>query len=155
MPLIIKENSHRSFQYTQYFSDKIKRKFFQVVARSEILYHCTAWTSAKRLKKKTRWDLRKNATCCFKQIMEAAHHKTAAVWPPNPILKTIRGRWTTHAWYYWKSKHEVISNVILKIPTDVHSSVAIQVKPTFISSLPTLDADQRTCQERWSIRTIC
>ena len=30
---------------------------------------------------KARWELLKNAACCFEQILEAASYKTAAVWP--------------------------------------------------------------------------
>ena len=30
---------------------------------------------------KTRWELNKEAACCFEQILEAAPHKTAAVRP--------------------------------------------------------------------------
>ena len=32
-------------------SDKIKRKFFQSVAVSELLYGCTTWITTKRLEK--------------------------------------------------------------------------------------------------------
>ena len=28
---------------------------------------------------KARWELHKNATCCFEQILEAASYKTAVV----------------------------------------------------------------------------
>ena len=35
----------------------------------------------KCLEKKDRWELHKNATFCFEQILEAAPHKTAAVEP--------------------------------------------------------------------------
>ena len=33
------------------------------------------------LGEKARWELYKNATCCFKQILEVATHKAAAVRP--------------------------------------------------------------------------
>ena len=32
------------------------------------------------------WELRKNASCCFEQIQEAAPHKTAAIQPLNSHL---------------------------------------------------------------------
>ena len=30
---------------------------------------------------KARWDLNKDTTCCFVEILEAAPNKTAAAWP--------------------------------------------------------------------------
>ena len=44
---------------------------------------CTTWTD----KKKARWELHKNATCCFKQILEASPQKAAAEWPLTSHLK--------------------------------------------------------------------
>ena len=37
---------------------------------------------------KARWELHKNATRCYKQIMEATSHKTTYVRPPTSHLKT-------------------------------------------------------------------
>ena len=50
----------------------------------------------KALRQKVRWELHKDVVCCFEQILEAAPHKTAAVWPfashlsnnPNKTNKT-------------------------------------------------------------------
>ena len=47
---------------------------------------------------KARWELHKDAVCCFEQILEAALQKTAAIWPlTSPISQTIQVRWTRHA----------------------------------------------------------
>ena len=37
--------------------------------------------------KKSRWEQHKNATLCFKHILDATPHKTAAVRPPAAHLK--------------------------------------------------------------------
>ena len=36
---------------------------------------------------KDKWELHKNATCCFEEILEATLHKTAAVQPSSSYLK--------------------------------------------------------------------
>ena len=36
----------------------------------------------KYFEKKASWELHKNATCCFEQILETVPHKRVAVWPP-------------------------------------------------------------------------
>ena len=41
----------------------------------------------KTLREKAKWELRKNATCCFEQILEATAHKTATVQPLISNLK--------------------------------------------------------------------
>ena len=62
-------------------SNKIKQNFFQAVVVSVLLYGCTTWN----LKKKTRWELHKNATWSFEQILGAAPYKTTVVIHLPPI----------------------------------------------------------------------
>ena len=52
-----------------------KWDFFHTEAVLVLLYGCTAWI----LLEKVCWELHKNATCRFKQILEAAPHRIAAV----------------------------------------------------------------------------
>ena len=66
--------------------------------------------------KRTRWELHKNATCCFQQILEATPHKTAAVQPFNSYFKTIQVRWTSHAGHCWRSKDYLLSKVFFMDP---------------------------------------
>ena len=56
-------------------SDKIKRVFFQAVVMSVLPYRCTTWTP----REKAWWELQKNFTGSFEQILDATTHKTAAV----------------------------------------------------------------------------
>ena len=56
--------------------DKIEWKFFQAAGIPVLLHGCTIWT-----REKARWELHKNATCRFQNILETAVYKTAAVWP--------------------------------------------------------------------------
>ena len=51
---------------------------------SVLLYGCTTKTN-ETIREKAWWELHKDAACYFKQILEAAPYKTAAV---PPISKT-------------------------------------------------------------------
>ena len=98
------------------FSDKRKCEFFQADAVSITLYGSNTY---QMLEEKVRCELNKSA-CFFKQILEAALYKTAAVLPltkhlinyPRKISKT-----------YLANKLELISNVLLWTPTYGHTRV--------------------------------
>ena len=65
----------------------------------------------------TRWQLHKNAACNPEQVLAATPHKTPTVRPPAPITKTIQVRRTRHAGHCWRSRDELIRDVLLWIPT--------------------------------------
>ena len=54
-------------------------------------------------------QLHKNAASNIKQVLEAAPHKATAVQP----LTTNQVRWTRHAEHCWRSKNELISDILL------------------------------------------
>ena len=64
-----------------------------------------------------RWQLHKNATCNLEQVLAATPHKTPTVRPPAPIMKTIQLRWTRYAGHCWRSRDELIRDVLLWTPT--------------------------------------
>ena len=52
------------------------------------------------------------------KVLEVTPYKTVAVRPPLPLLaKTIQVRRTRHAVYCWRSKDELISNVLMWAPS--------------------------------------
>ena len=59
---------------------KKKQEFFQLVVVSTIVsvYHLDF---NEMLGEKAKWELHKDDVYCFEQILEAALHKTAALWP--------------------------------------------------------------------------
>ena len=59
-------------------------------------------------------QLHKNAASNIEQVQEATPHKTAAIRPP--ISKTIQVRRTRLAGHCWRSKDELISDIILWSP---------------------------------------
>ena len=97
-------------------TDKIKRSFFQTAVVSILLYGCTTWTLTKRLKKK----LDGNYTRMLRAILNKSWwqhptwHQLYGHLPP--ITKTIQVRRTRHARHCWRSKDELISDVLLWTP---------------------------------------
>ena len=93
-------------------TDKMKRSFFQAAVTSILLYGCTTWTLTKRLKKK----LDGNYTRMLRAILNKSwrqhptRHQLYDQLPP--ITKTIQVRRTRHAGYCWRSKDELISDVL-------------------------------------------
>ena len=69
----------------------------------------TAWEEARR-------QLHKNVASNLEQVLAATPHKTPTLRPP-PITKTIQDRRTRHAGHCWRSKDELISDVLLWTPT--------------------------------------
>ena len=98
-------------------TDKMKRSFFQAAVTSVLLYGCTTWTLTKRLEKK----LDGNYTRMLRAILNKSwrqhptRHQLYGHLPP--ITKTIQVRRTRHAGHCWRSRDELISDVLLWTPT--------------------------------------
>ena len=94
----------------------MKRSFFQAAVTSILLYGCTTWTLTKRLEKK----LDGNYTRMLRAILNKSwqqhptRHQLYSHLPP--ITKTIQVRRTRHAGHCWRSRDELIRDVLLWIP---------------------------------------
>ena len=97
--------------------DKMKRSFFQAAVVSILPNGCTTWTLTKRLEKK----LDGNYTRMLLAILNKSgrqhpiRHQLYGQLPP--ITKTIQVRRTRHAGHCWRSRDELISDVLLRNPT--------------------------------------
>ena len=97
-------------------TDKMKRSFFQATVISIRLHGCSTWTLTKRLEK----TLDGNYTKMLRPILNKSwrqhltRHQLYGHLPP--IMKTIQVRRTRHAGHCWRSKDELISNVLLWTP---------------------------------------
>ena len=95
----------------------MKRSFFQAAVTSILLYGCTTWTLTKRLEKK----LDGNYTRMLRAILNKSwqqhptRHQLYGHLPP--ITKNIQVRRTRHAGHCWRSRDELIRDVLLWIPT--------------------------------------
>ena len=95
----------------------MKHSFFQAAVVLIVLYGCTTWTLTKRLEKKIDGH--------YTRMLRAILSKS---WRQHPtrhqlfghlplITKTIQVRRTRHARHCWRSKDELISDVLLWTPT--------------------------------------
>ena len=98
-------------------TDKIKRIFFQAAVTSILLYGCTTWTLTKRLEKK----LDGNYTRMLRAVLNKSwrqhptRHQLYGHLPP--ITKTVQVRRTRHAGHCWRSRDELIRDVLIWTPT--------------------------------------
>ena len=94
----------------------MKRSFFQAAVTSTLLYGCATWTLTKRLEKKQDGN--------YTRMLQATLNKSWRKHPTRhqlyghqpPITKTIKIRQTRHVGYTWRSKDELISDVLLWTP---------------------------------------
>ena len=132
--------------------------FFQAAVVSIQLYGFTTWTLTKRLEKK----IDGNYTRMLRAILNKSwqqhptKHKLYSHLPP--ITKTIQVRWARHAGHCWRSRDELISDVLLWTPTYGRAKVG-QPARTYIQQLcedtgispedlPEAMNDREKCRER-------
>ena len=97
-------------------TNKIKCSFFQEVVVSILLYGCTTWTLTKRLEKKLDGN--------YTRMLQGILNKSWRQHPPreqlyshlHPITKTIQVRRTRHTGHCWRSRDELIRDVLLWTP---------------------------------------
>ena len=115
-------------------TDKMKRSFFQAAVVSILLYGCTTWMLTKRLEK----NLDGNYTRMLRAILNRSwqQHPTRRQLYGHlpPITKTIQARRTRHAGHCWRSKDEIVSDVLLWTPAYGQSKAGRPAR-TFIQQL--------------------
>ena len=77
--------------------------------------------SNKTAGEEARRQLHKNAVSNLEQVPAATPHKIPTVRQLPPITKTIQVRGTRHAGHCWRSRDELISDVLLWTPTHGHA----------------------------------
>ena len=144
-------------------TDKMKPSFFQVAVVWILLYGCTTWTLTKRMEKKLDGN--------YTRMLRAILNKSWRQYPTRhqlyghrpPITKTIQFRRTRHAGHCWRSRGELISDVLLWTPTYDRAKAGRPAR-TYIQQLcedtgcapedlPEAVNDREKWQER--VRDIC
>ena len=131
-------------------TDKMKRSFFLAVVTLILLYGFTTWTLTKRLEKK----LDGNYTRMLQAILNKSwrqhptRHQLYGQLPP--ITKTIQVRQTRHAGHCWRSRDELIRDVLLWTPTHGRAKADDQHEHTFSSYVRIRDVVLKTCLGRWT-----
>ena len=95
----------------------MKHSFFQAAIVSMLLYGCTTWTLTKRMEKK----LDGNYTRILRAILNKSwrqHPTKQQLYNHLPLItKTIKIRRTRHSGHCWRSRDELISDVLLWTPS--------------------------------------
>ena len=97
--------------------DKMERSFFQAAVVSILLYGCTTRLLTKRLEKKLDGNYRGMLPAILNKSWRqySTRHQLYGHLPP--IMKTIQVRRTRHVGHCWRSRDELISDVLLWTPT--------------------------------------
>ena len=93
------------------------RIFFRAAVASILLYGCTTWTLTKRLEKKLDGNYTRMLLAILNKSwrQHPTRHQLYGHLPP--ITKTIQVRRTRHAGHCWRSRDDLISDVLLWTPT--------------------------------------
>ena len=98
-------------------TDKMKRSFFQAAVVLVLLYGCTTWTLTKRLEKKLDGNYTRMLRAILNKSLQQHPTRRQLYGHLPPITKTIQARRTKHAGHSWRSKDEIVSDVLLWTPT--------------------------------------
>ena len=96
---------------------KIKRSFFQAEVVSLLLYGCTTWTLTKRLEKKLEDNYTRILQAILNKFWRQHPTKHQLYGHLPPITRTIQVWRTRRAGNCWRSREELINDVIQWTPT--------------------------------------
>ena len=102
----------QSFIWKANLTDKMKRSFFQAAVVSILLYGCTSWTPTKRLEKKLDGNYTRMLRAILNKSWQKHPTRNQLYDHMPPITRTIQVRRTRHAGYCWRSRDELISDLL-------------------------------------------
>ena len=91
----------------------MKHSFFHAAVVSILLYGCSIWTLTKRLEKKLDGNYTRMLPAILNKSWRQHPTKRQLYGHQPPIMKTTQVRWTRHAGHCWRSRDELISDVLL------------------------------------------
>ena len=129
----------------------MKRSLFQAAIVSILLYGCTTWTLTKRLEKMLDGNYTRMLRAILNKSWRQHPTKHQLYGHLPPITKTIKVRRTRHVGHCWRSRDELISDVLLWIPHMAEQKQDDQQEHTYSSYVKIRDVAQKTCQRQWTI----
>ena len=137
-----------SIMWKSDLTDKMKRSLFKAAVVSILLYGCTTWTLTKQPKKKLDGN--------YKRMLRAILIKSWWQHPtrhqlfghPPPSTKTKQVRRTRHAVHCWRSKDELISDILLWTPHMAKQKQDDQLEHIYSSYAGIWDVALKTSQKR-------
>ena len=115
-------------------TDKMKRSFCQAVVISILLYGCTTWTLTKRLEKKLDGNYTRMLPAILNKSWRQHLTRPQLYGHLPPITESIQVRRTRHAEHCWRSRDELINDVLLWTPTYGRAKVGWPAR-TYIQQL--------------------
>ena len=128
----------------------MKRSFFQAAIVSILLYECSTWTLTKRMEKKLDGNYTRKLGAILNKSWRQHPTKQQLYGHLPTVTKTIKIRRTGHAGHCWRSRDELISDVLLGTPHMDEQKPGVQIEPTYSSSVPIRDVALRICQKQWT-----
>ena len=122
--------------------------FFQAAVVSILLYGCTTWMLIKRLEKKLDGNYARMLRAILNKSWRQHPTKHQLYGNLPPITKTTQDRQTRHAGHCWRSRDELISDVLLWTPTYGRAKAGHPAQ-TYIQQLQ--DVALKTYQRWWTI----
>ena len=113
-------------------TDEIKCSFFQAVVVSILLYGCTTRMLTKWMEKKLDSNYTRMLRAILNKFWRQHPTKQQLYGYLPPIPKTIQVRQTRHVGYCWRSKDELISDILLWTPSQRQDN---QLEPICNSSV--------------------
>ena len=101
---------------------------------SILLYGCTTWTLTKRLEKKLDGNYARMLRAILNKSWQQHPTRHQLYGHLPPITKTIHARRTRHAGHCWRSKDEIVSDVLLWTPAYSQSKAGRPAR-TYIQKL--------------------
>ena len=115
-------------------TNEMKRSFFQAAVVSILLYGCTTWTLAKRMEKKLDSNYTRMLWAILNKSWRQHPTKQQLYGHLPPITKTVKIRQARHAGHCWRSRDELLSDVLLC--TSSHEwAKTVQPAQTYIQQL--------------------
>ena len=135
-------------------TDKMKRSFFQAAVVSILLYGCTTWTLTKRLEKKLDGNYTRMLWAILNKSWRQHTTRYQLCGHLPPITKTIQVRRNRHAGHCWRSRDELISDVLQWTPHMAEQKQDDQLEHTYSSYMRIQDVTLKTNQRRWTMGEV-
>ena len=98
-------------------TDKMKCTFFRAVVVSILLYGCTTWTLTKRMENKFDGNYTRMLRAILNKSWRQHPTKQQLYGHLPPITKTIQVKRIRHEGHCWRSRDELISDILLWTPS--------------------------------------
>ena len=127
-----------------------KREDYKAATVSILLNGCTTWTLTKRIEKKLDGNCARNLGAILNKSGKQHPTKQQLYGHLPPVSKTLKVRQKRHTGHCWRSKEEVISDVLQWIPSNGLGTIGRQARNT---SSKFVRIQNVICGERWRIGT--